>query len=64
MWRDAKVATARIGRQQERVDNFKGHVSSFRCAGKIMCEAQRLDLKAAREGRMTWRAYFEKWVLG
>jgi hypothetical protein len=26
-----------------------------------MCEAQRIDLKAAFEGRITWRQYFEKW---
>jgi hypothetical protein len=36
----------------------------FVIAGGRMCEAQRIDLKAAREGRMTWRAYFEKWELG
>jgi hypothetical protein len=32
--------------------------------GGRMCEAQRIDLKAARAGRITWRAYFEKWGLG
>jgi hypothetical protein len=36
----------------------------FVIAGGRMCEAQRIDLRAAREGRMTWRAYFEKWELG
>jgi len=36
----------------------------FVIVGGRMCEAQRIDLKAAREGRMTWRAYFEKWELG
>ena len=29
--------------------------------GGCMCEAQRIDFKAAREGRITWRQYFEKW---
>jgi hypothetical protein len=28
-----------------------------------MCDAQRIDLEAARDGKMTWRAYFEKWEL-
>jgi len=26
-----------------------------------MCLAQRLDYKAACDGRISWRAYFEKW---
>jgi hypothetical protein len=34
----------------------------FTC--QTMCEAQRIDLEAAREGKMTWRAYFNKWGLG
>jgi hypothetical protein len=29
-----------------------------------MCEAQLIDLKAARDGKITWRAYFEKWGPG
>jgi hypothetical protein len=29
-----------------------------------MCEAQRIDLLAAMEGRMTWREYFQKWGEG
>lgn len=33
-------------------------------AHKIMCEAQRIDLKAVREGKITWRMYFETWGLG
>jgi len=26
-----------------------------------MCEAQRINFKAACEGRITWGQYFEKW---
>jgi hypothetical protein len=26
-----------------------------------MSEAQRIDLEAAIEGKITWRQYFEKW---
>lgn len=26
-----------------------------------MCEAQRLDLKAAQDGKITWRQYFAMW---
>jgi hypothetical protein len=26
-----------------------------------MCEAQRIDLEAACEGRITWRRYYELW---
>jgi hypothetical protein len=36
----------------------------FAIAGGRMCEAQLIDLKAARDGKITWRAYFEKWGPG
>jgi hypothetical protein len=26
-----------------------------------MCQAQRIDLKAARDGKITWAAYFRMW---
>jgi hypothetical protein len=35
--------------------------SRFVSAGKVMCAAQRIDLKAAREGRITWQWYFQIW---
>jgi hypothetical protein len=34
---------------------------AFFRANSPMCEAQRLDLKAAREGRITWQQYFAMW---
>jgi len=36
----------------------------FVIAGGRMCEAQRIDLKAARDGKITLRAYLEKWGFG
>jgi hypothetical protein len=36
-------------------------VAQFAHAGSAMCEAQRIDYKAAREGRMTWQQYFLIW---
>jgi hypothetical protein len=35
--------------------------SLWRAAGRIMCEAQRIDFEAAREGKITWTAYFHMW---
>ena len=29
-----------------------------------MCEAQRIDLVAAIEGKITWQAYHAKWSQG
>lgn len=35
--------------------------AQFAHAGSAICEAQRIDYEAAREGRMTWQQYFLIW---
>jgi hypothetical protein len=50
----------RMGRIVSR-PSHEGPRPFFAAAGGGMCEAQRIDFKAACEGRITWRQYFEKW---
>ena len=35
--------------------------AAFAAHASGMCEAQRIDLQAALEGKITWRQYFAKW---